>query len=1017
MALSREYIRKIEYYIANIPRRMYKPVGELAFEGFFTYDRFRLDEAKKQERKPLPQGMSWGRKWEYGWFFSTITVPECCEEERLVFAAKQGESVVFVNGEVVGAFDKEHTHITLAHQAKAGEQFEIAMEVYAGHAEDYDNLLTRDNVRTVWPEEAQTEEFPEHIPQRTVVNGTFGIFYEEVFQLWMDIKTLYDLRKHLDDQSLRQAKIDKALMQMCDAVDLELPMAEFLAAVQMGRDILRPELDCKNGSTVPTTYAIGHSHLDLQWLWTTEETRRKAARTLGNQLKLMEEYPEYKYIQSQPWILATVKAEYPALYARIKKAVERGSMIVEGGMWVESDTNLLSGESLIRQFIKGKTFIRDEFGVDSKIFWLPDSFGMVGSLPQIMKGCGIRYFLNNKIMWQYNDGAEIPHSNFMWRGIDGTEILTHLSVGYACDMNPSSVLYKWNINKEKAEIPISLIEFGHGDGGGGATRIHLEHLKREENLEGMPKVVAQSPLAFFERMEKECEVKETVVGELYYAAHRGSYTTQAKTKKCLRRSELALREAELWSAFLGENTKFETDACWDTVLFHQFHDIVPGTSLTQVHDKTEAELTRVIGMAESVVDRAVVSVTAHNNDCITVFNSLPWEREVTLSLPEGYTSVENGRSQRVGDRVLAQISVPPCGYVSYKMGTDAVAEQATNEELILENALIRAEFNARGELVSLTDKLTGREMLSKPSNRFRMYRDMSFFFDAWDIDSYYENQEVALVSDAEVSVEYKGSVESCILIKRKINQSCLTQRVILRNNSRRLDFETEVDWRETHKLLKVDFNTNICTDEMLSEIPFGYAKRPNHKSRQYDADRFEVCNHKWSALCEGKRGMAVLNDGKYGISADGGTMSLTLLRATTSPAKFADKGVHRFTYSILPFSESFAESAVIEEGYALNCPAVIKQGFAGKQSFIRVSEKNIVVDTVKYAQDGSGDIVIRMYEGKGMHTECKVHFGFDAKRVSVTNMLEQDPVGVDVDANEIALPFRAFEIITVRITV
>lgn len=1014
MSLTQEYIRKIGCFIDNIPKRIYKSVEEFGFAGFFTYDRLSLDEAKAHERQSLSPGMKWGKKWEYGWFFTKITIPKSCEGKRVIFAAKQGESLVFVNGKVVGAFDREHTHITLAYNAKGGETFDIAMEVYAGHFGS-DDLFMRDNKVDLVIEDVGISEFQDDQEQKTVTNGNFGIFYEEVFQLWVDIKTLYDLRNNLEENSLRKAKIDKALMKMCDAVNIELPMDEFIAAVQRGREILKPELDCKNGSTAPLTYAIGHSHLDLEWLWTTAETRRKAARTLGNQLKLIEEYPEYKYIQSQPWLLETVKNEYPDLYQEVKKAVKNGNIIVEGGMYVESDANILSGESLIRQFIFGKKFIKEEFGTESEIFWLPDSFGMTASLPQIMKGCEIKYFLNDKIMWQYNGGDEIPHSNFMWQGIDGSEILTHLSIGYAHGLEPKEIFFKWGLNKEKADVPISLIEFGHGDGGGGATRIHLEYLKREKDLEGMSKVVSESPKKFFEKLDAECEIKEKYVGELYYTAHRGAYTSQAKTKKFNRQSEFALREAELWSALLDNNTKAETDALWKTTLFNQFHDISPGTSITAVHEQTEKELTEVISKANGIADKVCNSALDSSNDCITVFNSLSWEREAIIELPDGYTSIEGCDTQKIGDKAYAKVSVPACGYKAYKLGKDIAGETKTDNGLVLENNLIRAEFNTSGELISVFDKTENMEFLSKPSNVFRMYQDMTCFFDAWDIDSYYENQEMEIEKLAEVYVEYKGDLQSSIVIKRKINNSFITQRAILRNDSKRIDFETEVDWRETHKLLKVDFNTNIHTEELVSEIQFGYIKRPNHKTRQYDADRFEVCNHKWSALCENKRGVAILNNCKYGISADNNRMSLTLLRATVNPARFADKGMHTFTYSIMPFAKSLTDSNVVEEAYNLNCPVAIKQGFAGERSLLNVSERNVIVDTVKLAEDGSGDIIIRMYESKNTYTTCKLKLSFNAKSAYIVNMLEENKFDAELNNNEISLDFKAFEVITLRI--
>ena len=350
-----EYSSKIEYYIKNIPKRMYKAVGGFEYTGFFTYDRLTLAQAQEREKTPILPGFKWGRKWEYGWFFTEITVPDECKGQRVVFEAKQGESVVFVNGKIYGSFDKEHTHITLTDCSKGGERFEIAMEAYAGH-DGLENTLDQEHTKLVLSQE-DLKEFPIDTTQKTVKSGSFGIFYDEVFRLWMDINTLYDLRNNLDDNSLRKAKIEKALSKMCDAVDIEQPFEDFLLSVKEGRKILKPVLDCKNGSTAPTVYAIGHSHLDLQWLWTKNETRRKIARTLGNQLKLMEEYEEYKYIQSQPWLLEVVKNEYPDLYKDVKRAVKDGRITVEGGTWVEPDTKPANiCQEFFRKFLRFNQF-------------------------------------------------------------------------------------------------------------------------------------------------------------------------------------------------------------------------------------------------------------------------------------------------------------------------------------------------------------------------------------------------------------------------------------------------------------------------------------------------------------------------------------------------------------------------------------------------------------------------------------------------------------------------------------
>ena len=1014
MALNEEYKRKIEFLQGSLTKRMYEKLQSVQFRAFFTYDRLTLDEAKNQKAAPVKTDEMWGKKWQYGWFFADVTVPEC--DKKILFMADLGECLVYVNDKVIGALDKEHTAIDLSEFL--GQTVQIAMEVYAGHSGDELPPCQK----TVLPNDEL--DFPDDVFQKTVKDGSIGVFNEEVFMLWMDINTLYDLRNNLDKNSLRLAKIYKALEKACNTVDIELDDNEFFESVSAAREVLKPALTCKNSATTPTMYAIGHSHLDLEWLWTKEETRRKIARTIGNQLQLIKKYKDYKYIQSQPWLLGVLKDEYPDLYCEVKEAVKAGKIIVEGGMWVEADVNIPSGESLIRQFLYGKKFIKDEFGTESEMLWLPDVFGMTAALPQIMKGCGIKYFMNAKVPWQYNGGEPLPHTNFVWKGIDGSGILSHITQEYATDMTPSKIFEKWNMNNEKANVPAHIFPFGHGDGGGGATEIHLEYMEREKDLEGMPKVVCESPNKFFEFVENECDVENKYIGELYYSAHRGSYTSQARTKKNNRKCEFALREAEMWIALCGSEAydKSVVDELWKKVLFNQFHDIIPGTAITRVYEIADKDYEYVLSGAQKLIKGAIGEVS-ESDEYITVYNSLSWDRQTLIRLPEGYNKISDLsgkeiKTQIIGDGVYTIVSLPSVGCKSFKLekASNSVA-LPKNDKLCLENNLIRAEFNSFGELISVKDKETGIEYLSGVSNKFRMYKDMPIFFDAWDIDSFYEKEEIQIGNDAKVVVESCDELISTLKITRNIGKSKLTQRVSLRADSRQLDFETEIDWQETHKLLKVDMNTNIHTDELVSEIQFGHIKRPNHKSRNFDADRFEVCQHKWSALSESGRCVAILNDCKYGISADGGRMSLTLLKSAAAPDPHADKGMHKFTYSLFVSDKNVCQSDVVHRAYELNCPVYIGGGKREEKSYISVDNQNAILDTVKCAEDGSGDLIVRMYESYGTLSQTKIRFSFDVRNAYVTTMLEENAESVDIRNNEISVILKPFEIKTLRIKV
>ena len=1014
MALSKEWTRKIEYYLKAIPDYVCTTLGEFEFEGFVTKERLSVEEAALRERQKFPAGMSWGHKWEYAWLFSEVVIPEECAGKRVVISSDNGECVVGVNGKIYGAFDRKHFSITLSTDAVPGTKYEIIMEVYAGHG-----LPLDEGGDATWYGAINERHLPESREehQKVLKNGLFSIWKEEVYQAWLDLKTLYDLYCHLDGNSAQRAQIEKTLKEACTLISLERSYEEICASLMAGSACMKEALACKNGSTMPTAYAFGHAHLDLEWLWTDKETRRKIARTMGNQLQLIREYPEYVYLQSQPWLLNVLKTEYPDLYKDVKEAVRNGNIIVEGGMWVESDLNAPSGESLVRQLLYGKQFIREEFGMDSKMVWLPDVFGCGASLPQIMKKSGVDYFVNNKLPWVYNGGESFPWSNFIWKGIDGTEVPVYMCEGYCCENRPGAIISRWNMCKNKEDAPMVMHPFGFGDGGGGAIREHLELAKRTENLEGVPYLKITNPLKFFEDLENY-DLKHTYCGEMYYPAHRGTFTSQAKTKKLNRKAEYALREAEMLSALFGEKRQDKFDELWKTVLFNQFHDIIPGSAIHETYTQAEAELADVIEQAQDISENILSGVSEVGENVKSFFNSLAWERNCLIEMPENVCTAvdEEGVSlpvQMAGGKCYAQISIPACGTktVSFVSGETAEAVKEVSE-YCLENDLMKVLFDENGEICSVIDKESGLEFLSGKGNQFRMYEDMPLFCDAWDIDSFYEEHEITLEKKAEVSNMAKGELFSCLQIKKRLHDSEVIQTVVLEKGKKQLDFHTYVNWKESHKLLKVFFETNLNTTEMISEMQYCYISRPAHKSTQYAADRFEVPQHKWSMLKENNRGFAVLNDCKYGIGAENGKMGLTLLKAPAAPDFTADKGEHEFVYSVLLSNDI---PKVVKAAYELNISVPEVSGKLHKCSYFDVSAENIILDAVKPAQDGSGDVVVRLYECSNSMTKCMLHCGKTLKKAYLTNMLEEEQTVLQIIDNAVALEFRGFEVLTLKL--
>ena len=1032
MALTMEWRRRLDRWRKELPRHFYRPLGKLELEGFVTKEQLSPEQAARGDFRPMPAGTRWGAKWEYGWFRGEAVLPEEAAGRRVVLElGLGGEILVYVNGRAASG----RSRVDLSKQGVAGERYGILAECYAGHGP---------RVCSAGPVPPGRETVPEPGPtQAEVGESSFGVWEEEIYQLGIDVETLAKLREAIsDDDSLRVQQIDAGLREFTTLVDFELPRDEMLRTVRAARERLAPLLECVNGTTAPVMHAFGHAHLDVAWLWPLAETERKIARTLANQLDLIDEYPGYRFMQSQPHLYRMAKLRYPRLYERVKGAVEAGRIVADGAMWVEADTNITGGESLIRQFVHGKRFFKEELGVESRVMWLPDVFGYSGAMPQIMRGCGVDCFTSQKIFWTYAGGEPFPYNTFIWEGIDGSEVLTHLFTDYNSHLDPASVVGRWRELVQKDGINSRILAFGHGDGGGGPTRDHLEYLRREADLEGMPRVRVSSPREFFAELERDIESRDRglprYVGELYYQAHRGTYTSQAKTKRGNRKSEVALREAEMWAAAAGALAGYafpaaEMDEAWKKVLLNQFHDVLPGSSIARVYDEAEAAYEEVIATAEKVAADARAALV-NEAETLTVFNSLGWDRRALVELPRGFEGAVDASGdsvpvQAVDGRAFAEVMVPSCGWATIAPGAPAVVGgSCTASGTLLENDLLRVELGDLGEITSILDRETGRELAAGPCNSFRMYRDVPTDFDAWDIDSMYAETPLELAAEARVEVVAEGPLFARLRIARRLNESDMTQEVTLRRGSRRVEFHTVIDWRESHKLLKVNFPVNVHANEAIHEIQFGHIRRPTHRSRPFDADRFEVCNQKWTALAEEGRGFAVLNDCKYGVNVLANSINLTLLKSPLAPDMNADKGRQEFTYAFFAWSGAMADCGLVREGYELNVPAATAEGEADERSLFAVDGLEVVIETVKPAEDGSGDVIVRLYESMRTSTRTELRTSLPVESVAETNMLEEPELELGMADGRVAsgssekatrhgrieLDFRPFEIKTLR---
>jgi len=1020
MSLTTEWRHRIMAWRHELSKHFYQPTGELELEAAFTFEQCSLEDALRElSFMPITPGTPWGAKWEYGWFKCAFIMPNHLAGQMVALMMDVGaESAVYVNGDYAGAVDEYHKVILLTDSARSGEEFSIVLEAYAGHGP------------REWrsgPTPPDRETVPEPPEKQCTVNPChFGVWQEAAFQLAMDVETLWEIRENIDPDSLRVMEIDEGLKDFTLIANFEVPKMEMLASLQKSRERLQPLLVKKNGDTTPEMIGFGHAHIDVAWLWPLAETERKCVRTISNQLALMQRYPEYKFLQSQPHLYHMVKESYPDLYEKIRAAVARGQWIPEGASWVEPDTNLTSGESLIRQMLHGKRFFKEEFGVDCELLWLPDVFGYSGALPQIMLGCGVRYFSTQKIMWLYNGGVPFPYNTFIWEGIDGSQVMAHFHGDYNSETKPSAVIERWKERVQKDGYSTRLYPFGWGDGGGGPTREHLEYALRQKDLEGSPMFRLDNPLVFFREQEAAGWPQVRYTGELYFQAHRGTYTSQARTKALNRRSEFALREAELWGAAAMSLADFKFpyaiwESTWKTLLLNHFHDILPGSSIHRVYEEAEEQLSGVVKTASKIAEDARECLLEGDKG-LTVFNSLSWERSEVIELPEGVTGLalddgEPVHTQETDGRHYAEVTVPSCGWRSYQISAAAAPENTLKvDEGLLENSLVRVELNEFGEITSIFDKKNRQELAAATCNSLKMYQDIPSAFDAWDIDSMYRESPVDLPEKAEISVGAEGPLFASLTVRRTLNHSTMTQTITLRRDSRRVDFHTVIDWQERHKLLKVNFPVDYHAREALHEIQFGHLLRPTHRSREFDQNRFEVVNHRWSALAEAKRGFAVLNDSKYGVEVLDNSINLSLLKSALAPDMTADRGVQEFTYAFTFWDTPFAECDLVRQGYALNVPLQVKAGDAGTQSLFSLDQANIILETVKPAEDPeSGDLVLRLYEAMGTRTRAALKVGLPVKAVHIADMLENELELLEIEDGELVLEFRPFEIKTLRL--
>lgn len=983
MDLGRQWNDRLRIWAEELPRHYYQPWAPLPVSFFTTMERLPFDRAVKGRFEAAPEGTRWGGKWEYGWFHAHIVLPGALAGKRVVLTlAAAPELLVWVNGREAGSIDRQHRFITLSRCARAGDAFDIYAEGYAGHG-----VRNEGAGPVAWG----TDPVPEPPERQTEVGpSSFGVWNETLFQASMDYLTLYSLLGRLPERSLRAMRVAEGLKRFTCAADLELPEPELTESVAAAGRYLKPLLACRNGSTAPEFTVFGQSHLDLAWLWPVEESIRKSARTYANQLALAEEYPEYRFLLCEPPIPEWLRGSYPEVYRRVREGIASGQFCPEGAVWVEADMNIPSGESLIRQFVRGKRWFRAELGVESRLAWMPDTFGFPAALPQIMKKCGVPYFAAQKLTRQDPEAEPFPCNLFWWEGMDGSRVLAHIYKKNNAVFQPGDVVDRWEKDRvQQSGIDGMLYPFGYGDGGGGPTREMVETALRCADLEGMPRCRMEDPVRFFERQDR---VENTYRGELYLSWHRGTLTSQARTKRGIRKAEIALKQAEYAMSLLllagkpvERRWRDGLERLWELLLFNQFHDIAAGASIARVHERAEAELEEVAGRGAALI-REMLGAPGERT---VVWNPLGW--------PRRYRGAE----------------IPAQGWAVLDPGQSApraaCVEPAEGGAYRLRNGRLTCLIDGRGQLLSARTP-SGREFMAGAGNRLLLFKDVNTCYDAWELGSMYESLPVPLEGEARARPFTDGEGAG-VVVERTVGGSRLTQRILLGHQADRLDFITEVDWQERHRLLKAAFPVNVYAGEAIHEIQFGYVRRPTHRSRRYDRDRYEVCSHRYTALEDGGGGAAVLNDCKYGVNVVGNEIRLTLLKAAMMPDKNADRGLQRFTYAFCPFEGPFGESGVVREAAELNEPPMTGGALPVAGPVFLPHESNILVDTVKPADTAANALLVRAYECMGRRTDASFTVSARVKRIEETDMLEENGRALDL-AGGLRRPFGAFEIKT-----
>lgn len=952
---------------------------------------------------------------QHFWFKFNLKTPSVNKNQRLLLSSSTGyegerntvnpQGTVYLNGEIIQALDTNHTEVRL----EPNKDYEVYIYFYMGSEKDSCHFK-------LW----------------------LSYLYDNVEQLYYDIFVpLNACLEVYEETSAEYANTLTVLEKACNIIDLNYPNTdEYYEKINLAREFLKKEYyDKMCGKNNPAIVnCFGHTHIDVAWLWTLAQTKEKVQRSFSTVIELMKYYPEYVFMMSQPQLFKFLSEIDPKMYSKIQELVKQGKWELEGAMWLEADCNLTSGESLVRQILHGKRFLKKEFDVDSEVLWLPDVFGYSAAMPQILLKSGIKHFITSKISW--NDTNMMPYDTFMWQGIDGSEIITDfitvqnyekgqpikMGTTYVGRITPKMVAGTWNRYQQKEYCDEQLLAYGWGDGGGGPTIDMLEQQRRlEYGLPLLPKTrqntlkehLKHTESKFFDACKKIGRTPKWV-GELYLELHRGTYTSIAKNKRYNRFSEFLMQKLEtsetLTKLLLDkEYHKEKIHSFWETILLNQFHDIIPGSSIEQVYKDSWKQYETMFAEANELQKHNLSALAKNVNSTsgYLVYNSLGFQRNACVRVNDLYYEVKD---------------LPAFGWSVVDLNEPD--NKVVIDNNVLENDFFVLKIDDFGRIVSLFDKRYNREVFknNELANEIQIFEDTPVFYDNWEISEYYEAKCKTLTQPAKITCIDEGCRKGFEMIHQYHNSS-LKQRIFLYDNLERVDVENVFDWNEHNQIVKIAFPVNVHSNKAVYDIQFGNVERNTHKNTSWDEAKFEVCGQKWVDISEYNYGVSLINDCKYGFNVADGILKLTALKSGTWPNENADQGLHEFNYAIFPHKSDFRVGKTVKEAYSFNQPlqvVKVNNDKAGKLpelfSFVSTQNDNIVIETIKLCED-SNEVIVRLYDAFNSKTNVKLDFGLDVKQAFISDLMENSLEEVDIINNSIEFKVNNYEIVTLKLKI